>query len=73
MNVRAIQALSQLPPRKFAAEVVKLTRKALQKNECGQALFFLNLGKTRKIVSSKTGAALKARIDRCYRSAKGGD
>lgn len=67
-----IQALSLLPPRKFAAEVLKLTRKALSKGECGQALFFLNLGKTRKIVSSKAGAVLKARVDRCYRNVRGG-
>lgn len=73
MNARQLQALAKLPPRKFAAEVVKLTRKAVQRNECGQALFYLNLGKTRKIISSKTGALLKARIDRCYRDARDGD
>jgi len=72
MKLQDVQKLAKLPPRKFGAEVLKLTRKALREGDCGGAVYFLHLGQTRKIVKSAAFATLKARIDRCYIGQRGG-
>ena len=70
MKLRDLATLAKLPPRKFAAEIGKETRKALRKGDCAQAAFLLQLGKTNKIMSKPAWTTLKARVQRCFRARK---
>lgn len=71
-TLRDLNKLNKLAPRKFAAEVGKLARKALREGDCGRAHYFLHLGKMPKIMRGKAWATLRARVESCYIKARGG-